>query len=85
MVLPVDRGGEQFVADTIDRELRMIRGAIDLVASGGSPRVVLAGLHFGEKLLEDARRMAQAAGVAVVPLWTARSEGADLSIERIAP
>jgi hypothetical protein len=73
------------VPRTLDRELAMIQGAIDMVASGGAPRVVLAGMRFGDKLLDEARRRAAAAGVRVVPLWTARSEGADLAIEQIAP
>jgi hypothetical protein len=84
MAIPADRDADP-VSDTIDRELTMIKGAIDLVAAGGSPRVVLAGLNFGEKLLADAQRMAEQAGVAVVPLWTPRSEGADIAIERIVP
>jgi hypothetical protein len=72
------------VPRTLDRELAMIQGAIDLVASGGAPRVVLAGMRFGDKLLDQARRLAAASGVRVVPLWKARSEGADLAIEQIA-
>ena len=54
-----------------------------MVAAGGAPRVVLAGLRFGEQLLAPARAMAGEAGVRIVPLWTADDAGADLAVERI--
>ena len=69
------------VPQAIDRELSMIRAAIDLVASGGSPRVVLSGLHFVDPLLAQARQLAGPARVRVVPLWTAAEEAVDLAIE----
>jgi hypothetical protein len=80
MEVPLDRASAA-VPRTIDRELEIIRAAVGLVAAGGSPRVVLAGLRFGETLLVESRKLAAAAGVHVVPLWTTRSEGADLAIE----
>lgn len=73
------------VPEALDRELSMIRSAIDLVASGGAPRVVLAGLHFAEPLLQSARDLALGSGVRVVPLWTASERAADLAIEKIVP
>jgi hypothetical protein len=83
----VDKSGispEGRVLRTLDYELDLIRGAIDLVASGGAPRVRLASLSFGEQLLEQAQRMATAAGVRVVPDWTSDEAGASLTVERIA-
>jgi hypothetical protein len=73
------------VPETLDRELAMIRGAIELVASGGAPRVVLAGLHFAEQLLISSRRLAEGTGVRVVALWTAAERPVDLAVERIEP
>ena len=65
----------------LDRELRMVREAIQLVASGQSSRVVLAGIRFGEDeaalTVLDARR----AGVRVRPLAGTGVAGTDLVIE----
>lgn len=73
----------QVVPATLEHEMRLIREAIALVASGGAPRVVVAGIHFGETLLDPGRRLALDAGVRLLPLWRADEAGADLSIERI--
>jgi hypothetical protein len=77
---PTDRTAE-IVPAVLEREMRMIREAIAVVASGASARVLLANLHFGEELLDRARRLADDAGLAVVPMFRA-GEGADLSVER---
>jgi hypothetical protein len=73
----------QEVPATLEREMGLVRDAIALVASGGSSRVVVANLHFGESLLEPARVIASRSGVRVVPLWSADDAGADIAIERI--
>lgn len=75
-----DRTAE-LVPAVLEREMRMIREAIAFVSSGSSPRVVLANIHFGEQLLDRARRLADDAGVLIVPMWRA-GEGADLMVER---
>ena len=59
-----------------------MREAIALVASGGSARVVVAGIRFGEPLLTQAEAMARGRHVRVVPLWMPDDAGADLAIER---
>jgi hypothetical protein len=71
------------VPATLEQEMRLIREAIAMVASGASPRVVLAGIRFGETLLDSGRRLALDAGVRLVPLWRADEAGADLAVERI--
>ncbi|HET8784131.1 MAG TPA: hypothetical protein VFM38_00735 [Candidatus Limnocylindrales bacterium] len=81
MERPVDRTLEVF--RTPDRDLRLIREAIALVASGGSPRVVLAGLAFADGLLDAARSMALEAGVRIQALARADDDGADVAVERI--
>ena len=50
-----------------------------MVAIGASPRVVVAGIRYGETLLDDARRMALEAGVRVNPIWRA-DRGADIVV-----
>jgi hypothetical protein len=73
------------VAETLEREMGLISEAIALVASGGSPRVTVAGLRLGGALLDPARRLAIEAGVRLVPLWTADEEGVDIAVELIVP
>ena len=68
---------------TLEIEMRLVRDAIAMVAGGGAPRVVLAGLRFGEALLASGRLQAAAVGVRIVPLWMPDDAGADLAIERI--
>lgn len=58
------------VRRTIDHELNLVREAIAMVASGTSPRVVVASMRFSDLLLDEARALASSAGVHVVPLWT---------------
>ena len=65
------------------RELSLAREAIALVAAGGSARVVVAGIRFGEAILEDAQRLALEAGVRVKPIRRAEGFGADLLVEPI--
>jgi hypothetical protein len=71
------------IGRTLDHELSLVREAIALVASGGSARVVVGGLRFGEALLTTARDLAAQAGVRLVPLWMPDDAGADIAIERI--
>jgi hypothetical protein len=66
-----------------DREMRLVREAIDMVASGGSRRVILAGIGFGDSLLDPARRLALEAGVRVLPVRHEGDGGVDISVERI--
>lgn len=68
---------------TLEIEMRLVRDAIAMVASGGSPRVILAGLRFGEALLASGRLLATEAGVRLVPLWMPDDAGADIAVERI--
>jgi hypothetical protein len=69
-------------AQILDRELDVVSAAISMVATGGASRVRLAGLRFGEQLLDEARLLARSAGVQVTPLWSADDDdGIGLSVE----
>jgi hypothetical protein len=77
-----DRAAE-VVPATLEREMRLVREAIAMVASGASPRVMLVGIRFGETLLDPSRRLALEAGIRVLPVWRLDEAGADLVIQRI--
>ena len=68
----------------MDRESRLVREAIAMVAAGASPRVVVAGIRYGETLLDDARRLALEAGVRVNPIWRGDQKGADIVVMPIS-
>jgi hypothetical protein len=72
------------VPQLLEREIGLIYDAIALVASGSTPRVVVAGLQFGEQLLEPIRRVASERGVQAIPLWTADATAPDIAIEALA-
>ncbi|HEY6058478.1 MAG TPA: hypothetical protein VIV06_10625 [Candidatus Limnocylindrales bacterium] len=82
MELQEDQTAE-IVPAALEREANLIREAIAVVASGVSPRVVIAGLRLGDALLPVARRMALEAGVRIVPMWPADESGVDMSVERL--
>ena len=71
------------IARQQERELRMAREAIALVASGVSPRVVIAGIRYGNEILESARRLGLSSGVRVNALRQAQRQAADLVVEPI--
>ena len=69
-------------ADQLAREMRLVESAIAMVASGRAPRVHLAGLAFGDALVEHARSVAAGSGVRVLPAWRTDELGLDLAFER---
>jgi hypothetical protein len=69
----------------LDGELRLVHEAILLVAAKGAPRVVVVGLRLGAQVLDPARRLAEASGVRLVPLWTADEEHLDIRVEAAEP
>ena len=64
-------------------EERLVREAILMVASHGAPRVLVAGLTFGEQILDDCRRSALSAGVRVRVRPTSSEDRLDLVIEAV--
>jgi hypothetical protein len=67
----------------LERESRIVREAIALVASGGARRVVIAGLRFGDEVVDPARTAALEAGLRVRSLSRTTGAGIDLAIEAI--
>jgi len=65
----------------LDRDIRLIKDAIAMVAGGHAPRVTVAGSRFAEDLLEAAQAWATQAGVRITPLWRTDESGLDLTIE----
>jgi hypothetical protein len=66
-----------------ERELRLAREAIAMVASGATQRVVVAGIRYGDEILDAARRIALESGVRVNPLRQSGTGRAALVVERI--
>ena len=67
---------------TLEFEQSIVHGAIELVAAGVSNRVVCAGLHFADQLLDTARSEARRAGVHVPPLWSLDDAPTGLTVTR---
>lgn len=62
--------------------MRLVREAIALVASGASPRVVVANLRLSPQLLDPGRRLAAEASVRLLTLRRADNAGVDIAIDR---
>jgi hypothetical protein len=58
----------------IVREMRLVEGAIALVASGGAPRVTVGGLTFGAQILPRVASLARRKQVQVHELWSPWSD-----------
>jgi hypothetical protein len=74
------------VARRLEQEFAIIRGAIAMVASGRSDRILLASLRFADELLDAA--MAAAArerSVGVRLLWSLDETGPAMVVESLEP
>ena len=69
------------VRRTIDHEFELIQQAIAMVASGASPRVVVASMRFSDELLDEARAAASRAGVHLTPLWSLDESNRSIAVE----
>ena len=66
----------------LERELGLVRPAIEMVASGGSPRVVVAGISLGELLRSPRAAWQPRPGSGCCPA-ASRPPRSDLSVEAI--
>ena len=62
------------------RELRLVEGAIAMVAAGGAPRVTVGGLAFGAQLLPLVAATARAQLVEVHELWSPWSDTCQVEV-----
>lgn len=79
----VQAGSPQPTAAPMEREMQLVREAIAMVASGGSRRVVVAGIRLGDALFTPGSRLALEAGVRLTRLANPDGAAADLAVERI--
>lgn len=64
-------------------EERLVRGAIMMVATSGSPRVMVAGILFGDQIVDRCKRAALEAGVRVISKRAVGTDRLDLVVEAI--
>jgi len=57
------------VQHMIDHEVDIVMSAVDLVASGGAPSTVVAGLRLTDAVITIVTPLARAQGVVIDPLW----------------
>lgn len=82
MAADVDSGrlASEQVEAQLDREIELVRGAILMVASGGSRRLTVSGIRFGEAVIRICRPLATSADVTIEPLWRAEETGCDVVV-----
>lgn len=73
------------VQRAIDREVALVTSAIDLVASGGAPSTVIAGMHMTEVVIEILRPLAAERGVIIDPLYGPDETINDVIVRRREP
>lgn len=66
----------------IDRDLALVRSAIELVATGGAPHVSVGGLAFGEALLPSVAAVAMRRHVHVRVAWSPFDETSSVEVFR---
>jgi len=81
---PRPESARETVEPQFDGELRLLREAILMVATGVSPHVTVAGLRFGDRIAAASAAMALEGGVRVSPVRSA-SGRIGFSVERLQP
>lgn len=70
-------------ATTAEHDLLLLRGAIDLIVTGGARRVTLVAVHSAEAILPAAQALARERGVIVRAVWRASGDGCDIAVEPV--
>lgn len=70
-------------AERLEREVRDVEAAIELVRSGAASRVTLAGLRFAEAVLPRLADEVRGEGIAVDPIYWPEDSGCDVTVRRI--
>lgn len=66
---------------TVEHDLGLVRGAIDLISAGGADRVTLINLTAAERILAQAHALGFERGVVVRALWRDDRDGCDIAVE----
>ena len=70
-------------AERLEREVRDVEAAIELVRSGTASRVTLAGLRFAEAVLPPLAEAVKGEGIALDPIYWPEDSGCDVTVRRI--
>jgi len=70
-------------APAAEHDLLLVRGAIDMIASGGALRVTLLAVHSAEAILPEAQAVARERGVIVRAIWREGGVGCDIAVEAV--
>ena len=76
------RESDDATTQALSQEIEVVRGAIEMVASGAARRVIVASLRFGDELLAPVRLMASDRGTEVRPSWSADERVTSIAFER---
>ena len=69
--------------ERLEREIRDVQAAIELVRSGAASRVTLAGLRFAEAVLPPLAEAVKGEGIALDPIYWPEDSGCDLTVRRV--
>lgn len=85
--MPTSNGAEKprgwTTAERLEREVRDVEAAIELVRSGTASRVTLAGLRFAEAVVPRLAEAVKGEGIALDPIWWPEDSGCDITVRRI--
>jgi hypothetical protein len=70
-------------AADLERNLDLVRSAIELITAGSADRVTLVGLRGAERVLPQAQTLSRRAGLSARAVWLANGEGCDIAVEGI--
>jgi hypothetical protein len=68
---------------TAEHELHLLRGAIDVIASGGARRVTLVAMHAAEAILPEAQGLADEHGVVIRAIRSGKDDLCDIAVEPV--
>ena len=74
---------ELHIQRAIDREVELVTSAIELVASGGAPSTVVAGMRVTEVVVQILQPLAVQRGVILETLWGPDETSNDVRVRRM--
>jgi hypothetical protein len=79
----LDQGPNASAERQLDRELAEVAAAVDLVQSGRSRSVTIAGVRYGEAIVETRRAAAAALGIALEAAYGPDEDDCDIVVHLI--